>query len=113
GCAGLLSATVRWHMLTATPIPDAARARLEQLLDCARPSGRGAAWPWRQHAEDGHDASMPGWCNGSAGVVQLCCAAHDVLSDDRLLAAAPAAAGGAGGGGAGPGGPCAGHAGPA
>jgi serine/threonine-protein kinase len=111
GWAGLLYVTLRWQAMTGMVLPDAFHDRLAQLLDCARPTGRGVAWPWRQRAEDGHGASMPGWCNGSAGMVHLCCAAHAALGDTRLLEMAEAAAWHAWESGDGPVDLCCGHAG--
>ena len=92
GWAGLLYATFRWHDVTGTTIPADAGERLHQLMDCARPSGRGVTWPWRQAPDDDHHVSMPGWCNGSAGMIHLACVAHRLLGDDRLLELAEAAA---------------------
>ena len=92
GWGGLLYTTLRWHALAGTTIPAAVRERLAQLMDCARPAGRGAIWPWRQRPSDDYLASMPGWCNGSAGMVHLACIAHRSFGDDRLLEVAEAAA---------------------
>jgi eukaryotic-like serine/threonine-protein kinase len=111
GWAGLLYATFRWHLLTGMQIPAAAHTRLVQLLDMARPTGRGATWPWRQHPNDGDHGSMPGWCNGSAGMVHLTCMAHHVLGEDALLEAAEAGAWHAWEGGEGPVDLCCGYAG--
>jgi eukaryotic-like serine/threonine-protein kinase len=92
GWAGLLYVTLRWHALTGTPMPPTVHERLAQLMDCAQPSGRGVMWPWRQNPNDDYLASMPGWCNGSAGIVHLACIAHRLLGDDRLVELAEAAA---------------------
>ena len=102
GWAGLLYVTFRWHALTGQMLPAAARDRLTQLIDAARPTGRGASWPWRQHAADDGVASMPGWCNGSAGIVHLACVAARMLADESLLEIAEAAAWHAWEGGDGP-----------
>jgi eukaryotic-like serine/threonine-protein kinase len=111
GWAGLLYVTLRWHALTGMELPPSFHDRLAQLLDCARPTGRGVTWPWRQRAEDGHRASMPGWCNGSAGIAHLACAARAALGDNRLLETAEAAAWHAWEAGDGPVDLCCGHAG--
>jgi hypothetical protein len=111
GWAGLLYTTFRWHVLTGMEIPAAAHTRLAQLLDMARPTGRGVSWPWRQNPNDDYGASMPGWCNGSAGMVHLTCLAHRILGEDALLESAEAAAWHAWEGGEGPVDLCCGYAG--
>ena len=102
GWAGLLFATLRFAALTGAALPAAARDRLDQLRDAARPTGRGATWPWRQSPHDDYQMSMPGWCNGSAGIVHLACQAHEVLGGDALLEMGEAAAWNAWEGGEGP-----------
>jgi len=54
---------------------------------------------------------MPGWCNGSAGMVHLACIAHRTLGDDRLAELAEVAAWHAWEGGEGPVDLCCGYAG--
>jgi serine/threonine-protein kinase len=91
GWAGLLFTSLRWHGVTAAPIPEGVPRRLAELSKCARPTGRGLSWPWR--AEDGGgESSMPGWCNGAAGMVHLGCLAHRLLGDESYLALAEGAA---------------------
>ncbi len=102
GWAGLLYATLRLHELTGAPLPGTARARLEQLREAARPTGRGATWPWRQGPDDGYEASMPGWCNGAAGMVHLATLAHRLTGDSALLEMGQSAAWQAWEGGEGP-----------
>jgi serine/threonine-protein kinase len=111
GWAGLLYTTFRWHLLTGMLIPESARTRLAELMEMACPTGRGATWPWRQNPDDEYSASMPGWCNGSAGMVQLLCLAHRVLGDDAFLVSAEAGAWHAWEGGNGPVDLCCGYAG--
>ena len=111
GWAGLLYITFRWHLLTGSEIPAAAHSRLVQLMETARPTGRGATWPWRQNPNDDYSASMPGWCNGSAGMVHLLCLAHRVLGEDAILESAEAGAWHAWEGGEGPVDLCCGYAG--
>src|SRR5262249_60425298 len=82
-----------------------------ELVDMARPAGRGLAWPWRQTIEDGAQATMPGWCNGAAGMVHLACLGHRLLGEDLLLQAAQGAAWQACGAGGRAGGLCVGLAG--
>jgi eukaryotic-like serine/threonine-protein kinase len=92
GWAGLLYATFRWNALTRKTIPADVQERLSQLMDFARPSGRGMTWPWRQTPNDDYLVDMPGWCNGSTGIVHLACIAHRSLGDDTLIELAEAAA---------------------
>ena len=87
GWAGLLYTTLRWHVVTGAPIPEGTPRRLAELYNCARPTGRGLSWPWRAEGGGG-DSSMPGWCNGAAGIVHLGCLAHRVLGDESYLALA-------------------------
>jgi hypothetical protein len=92
GWAGLLYVALRWKALTGTALPSACRVRLAQLIDAAQPTGRGVAWPWRQNPGDDGAATMPGWCNGSAGMVHVACLAHRQLGEDSFLDVATAAA---------------------
>lgn len=86
GWGGLLYATMRWHEVAGDSLPDALAARLGELFACARPVARGQAVPWcdggREHA------SMPGWCNGSAGLVHVATSAARCTGDPRFLAQA-------------------------
>ncbi|HET7433225.1 MAG TPA: lanthionine synthetase LanC family protein, partial [Thermoanaerobaculia bacterium] len=54
GRAGMLYARMQWSGGTLID---------ESIASAAIPSGRGSRWPWH------HGQSMPGWCNGSAGLV--------------------------------------------
>jgi serine/threonine-protein kinase len=92
GWGGLMYATLRWHAIAGVPLPVGFGDRLAQLVECARPVGRGIEWPWRHGADGGHEATMPGWCNGSAGMVHLASLARAVLGDESHLAVAEAAA---------------------
>jgi serine/threonine-protein kinase len=92
GWAGLLYVTLCWHAVHGTAVPTEVRERLDQLVESARPDGRGVIWPWRQAPNDDQQASMPGWCNGSAGMVHLACLAHQLLGDDALIQMAEGAA---------------------
>jgi len=74
-------------------LPASFETRLAELFACARPRGRGLEWPWRQGAErPEREMTMPGWCNGAAGMVHLACLARRVLKDDRWLEPALGAA---------------------
>ncbi|HYG65576.1 MAG TPA: lanthionine synthetase LanC family protein, partial [Thermoanaerobaculia bacterium] len=69
---GLLYTTLRWCRAAGVPRPPRLAERLTELADCALARGRGLLWPWRDGPEGGAEvASMPGWCNGSAGFVYL------------------------------------------
>jgi serine/threonine-protein kinase len=91
GWAGYLYATLRWCRASRALPPEGASARLAELADLARPSGRGLRWRW--HAESGAGVgTMAGWCNGSAGFVFLWTLAHRALGDPRYRGLAEGAA---------------------
>jgi len=90
GWAGFLYATLRWCRATATPLPAGVAARLAELAACARPAGRGLRWKW--YATPAGDVSMPGWCNGSAGMVFLWTLAAERLGDPVFRGLAEGAA---------------------
>jgi eukaryotic-like serine/threonine-protein kinase len=79
GWAGFLLATLRWCGVAGVPRPAAVGERLAQLAGLARPEGVALRWPW---TNDGA-SSMPGWCNGSAGLVHLWTAAHAAFRDQQ------------------------------
>jgi len=93
GWGGVAFASLRWCAATGDPLPAGLAERLGQLADCAEPWGRGLRWQWRAPEAPpvtwGH---MPGWCNGSAGLVPLWTLAHRALGDDRWLRLAEGAA---------------------
>ncbi|HEX6011942.1 MAG TPA: lanthionine synthetase LanC family protein [Geminicoccaceae bacterium] len=95
GWAGLLYVTLRWLASLeepgAHPLAESVRSRLEELAGCAWPSGRGMALPWRDRPGPS-ETSMPGWCNGAAGLVHVGCEARRVLGDERYLELAERAA---------------------
>jgi serine/threonine-protein kinase len=95
GWAGLLYATLRWAQAVPGGAADRRRAqareRLDQLVAAAWPLGRGLVIPWRDQAGS-TDRSMPGWCNGSAGLVHLGCLAHATYGDSSYLEFAERAA---------------------
>ena len=90
GWAGALYALIRWSHSQGRPVPVAIEERLTQLAGCAEHSGRGAFWRWVTRNPDGGWSSqrMPGWCNGSAGLVFLWSLAHRVLGGAGYLALA-------------------------
>jgi hypothetical protein len=89
GWAGYLYATLQWCRATGRPLPGGLTARLQQLAGCAMVWQRGLRWEWYGHGRDGGGelavGSMPGWCNGSAGMVQLFALAHRLLRDPAWL----------------------------
>lgn len=90
GWAGYLYAALRWCRSAGTPLPDRLGERLGALADLARPWGRGLRWRW-SGAPDG-SATMPGWCNGSAGFVFLGTLATRMLGEPRYRELAEGAA---------------------
>ena len=93
GWAGVLYAILRWCDSTGCAPPAVVAARLSQIGECAEPSGRGVRWPWLESgAEHAANASMPGWCNGAAGMVHLWTAAHRLFGDEQFARLAELAA---------------------
>jgi serine/threonine-protein kinase len=89
GWAGILYSLLLWHEATGSaPSPDLA-PRLDELVRCAQPWGRGLRWTIRT---DGPSSYMAGWCNGSAGFVHLFTLAWRTSQDDRWLRLAEQAA---------------------
>jgi serine/threonine protein kinase len=89
GWAGLVYSALRWSAARRAPPPAGAIARLEELVSCAEPWGRGLRWTVRT---SGSRAYMAGWCNGTAGFVHLFTLAHRTMGDDRWLSLAERAA---------------------
>lgn len=79
GWAGYLYAALRWSRSAGAPLPTGSADRLAELAACARPAGRGLRWKW--YGEPEGIAAMPGWCNGSAGMVFLWTLAAEMLGD--------------------------------
>jgi serine/threonine-protein kinase len=72
GWAGLLYATLRWHVASGDSLPAGLETRLRELAGCAELVGRGARWKRKLGRSDRHSGTyMGGWCNGSAGFVFL------------------------------------------
>jgi hypothetical protein len=94
GWAGILYAALNWHRSSGAQLPPHLAERLQQLSECAEPSGRGVRWPWAlpQGRQGSPGSYMPGWCNGSAGYIFLWTAAYDVFHDDAYLRLAERAA---------------------
>jgi eukaryotic-like serine/threonine-protein kinase len=94
GWAGFLFSALRWSSSSGSPVLTGIRRRLSELAECAESVGQSARW--RAWIHDGHRPTkhsyQPGWCNGSAGFVQLWTLAHEVLGDDAFLSLAERAA---------------------
>lgn len=94
GWAGILFAMLRWCEIEAASPPAELVDWLDQLGRLGEPLGNGLRWPWRD-TRAGHAALagfMPGWCNGSAGMALLWCAAHRQLGRPEDLVRAERAA---------------------
>jgi hypothetical protein len=94
GWAGILYAALCWHGSSGSKLPSHFEERLQQLMECAEPAGRGVRWPWvlAQGREGGRASYVPGWCNGTAGHIFLWTAAHRVFHDDAYVRLAEKAA---------------------
>jgi len=79
GWAGHLYAALRWSRSAGAGLPERFVERLADLAACARPWGRGLRWRW--HGMEA--ATMPGWCNGSAGHLFLWTQAAEMLREPR------------------------------
>jgi eukaryotic-like serine/threonine-protein kinase len=90
GWAGFLYGSLRWCRAAASPLPEKLRERLAELADCAQLWGRGLRWRW--YGTHAAFATMPGWCNGSAGFVFLWTLAQEVVGDAGYGALAEGAA---------------------
>jgi serine/threonine-protein kinase len=91
GWAGFLLATLRWCRIARAERPATLESRLHELASLARFEGLGARWAWT-HRPGRPSATMPGWCNGSAGFVHLWATAYAVTGDDRWATLAERAA---------------------
>lgn len=87
GWAGILYATLCWHNSSGAELPHKIEDRLQQLMECAEPWGRGVRWPWvlAQGRHGGAPSYMPGWCNGTAGHIFLWTAAHRIFENEAYL----------------------------
>jgi lantibiotic modifying enzyme len=97
GWAGVLYAALRWCEIRAEVtaeefskiLPSGLERRLNELAECAAPSGRGLLWAWQnQRAGDvssGNNGYVPGWCNGNAGHVFLWTLAHKLFGQESYL----------------------------
>lgn len=89
GWAGILYSLLLWHETTGSAPSADLTLRLDELVRCAQPWGRGLRWTIRTDAPSSY---MGGWCNGSAGFVHLFTLAWRTTRDDRWLVFAEQAA---------------------
>jgi serine/threonine-protein kinase len=87
GWAGALYAVLRWNKLSGQRPSAVTLRRLDELAEAGDRRGSGMRWAWRQRLPDGSITSgtMPGWCNGSAGLTMLWLEAHRVTGETRFL----------------------------
>jgi serine/threonine-protein kinase len=83
GWGGYLYAALRWCAASGDTLPPRAFERIEQLAALRQRKGRGVFWPTRiGHSETG---LIPGWCNGSAGLLFLFTLAYRIFSAAHWL----------------------------
>ena len=83
GATGRAYAHLLWELETGERTADW-QTHLQQALRFAVPSGRGMNIPW--NIDPGSPpSSMPGWCNGAAGIVAALCAAARCGDSDIWL----------------------------
>ncbi|HYK04138.1 MAG TPA: lanthionine synthetase LanC family protein [Thermoanaerobaculia bacterium] len=83
GWTGYLYAALRWCAASGDALPPRLIDRLREFADLKTLRGRGACWPRTAGASP--SATVPGWCNGSAGQLFLFTLAHTVLGDPEWL----------------------------
>jgi len=83
GWAGYLYAALRWCAASGDPPPSRALERLEEVEALKQRKGRGVFWPNRiGHSET---SLIPGWCNGSAGLLHLFTLAYRIFGAAHWL----------------------------
>jgi serine/threonine-protein kinase len=93
GWGGVLYARLRWQVARHAVRDDGVMGRLSQLAELAEPDGRGLRWRWiDQGRETRMVGYMPGWCNGSAGLVFLWLLARAAFDEPRYAELAAGAA---------------------
>jgi eukaryotic-like serine/threonine-protein kinase len=96
GWAGYLFGTLQWCRATGRPLPGGLTSRLDQLAASGSLWQRGRRWQWYvgERTDEGPRpaGSMPGWCNGSAGIAQLFALAYRLLRDPAYVEACAEAA---------------------
>ncbi|MBA4535187.1 lanthionine synthetase LanC family protein [Brevibacillus halotolerans] len=84
GWGGLLYAAIRWCESSSFPIPSHIVERLYQLAELGDVKRNGIGWR-REYSKYMQPDYLPGWCNGSAGMVFLWTLAHQILKDEKFL----------------------------
>lgn len=94
GWAGVLYAILRWEHSTGMRTSPMVETRLDELAGQATIAESGARWPWLTPDEQGRIVSsyMPGWCNGSAGMIGLWTLANRIIGEEKFLRLAELAA---------------------
>jgi len=83
GWAGYFYAALRWCAASGDAPPPRLAERLHEYTALKTLKGRGAFW--RTTIDSPPHATMPGWCNGSAGQVFLFTLAHRLLGEEEWL----------------------------
>lgn len=95
GWAGVLYASLRWCDAARSPLPAPLRGRLDELVDCAEPAGRGVVWQRRRPSDAtavGSEGEITGWCAGPSGFIHLWTLAHARYREPRFIQLAEASA---------------------
>jgi len=92
GWGGVLYATLRACRAADVALPTGFSGRLDELAEAAEPYRRGLRWRRKFSGRDAPPDYMPGWCNGSAGLVSLWLLAERHTGDSRYAALAEGAA---------------------
>lgn len=94
GWAGILYGVMHWLESSGRSLPDLVRYRLEELAAQGVTWGDALRWPWvvTDGSGDVEVLFTSGWCNGSAGFIQLWLLAHALEPDEKYLKRAEASA---------------------
>ncbi|MCZ2147950.1 MAG: protein kinase [Bryobacterales bacterium] len=84
GWAGFLYTALRWASAKGCRPPEDVESRLHELAALGEPHRKGMRWPFHLEAR-GAARHMGGWCNGTAGFLQLWTLAHRVYRQEWLL----------------------------
>ena len=85
GWAGLLYVALRWHEVSGCSLPSNIEERLAELARLGRAKGDSIVWMSHNSMGGAKSYYMPGWCNGTAGMVFLWLRAHAVLTGRKYL----------------------------
>ncbi|ALS09959.1 hypothetical protein ABE82_26465 (plasmid) [Paenibacillus peoriae] len=84
GWGGLLYAAMRWCESSSLSIPLHIVERLHQMAELGDVKGNGIGWR-REYSKYKQPDYLPGWCNGSTGMVFLWTLAHQMLRAEKFL----------------------------